>query len=511
MRIMLGQAYRNARELSGPPDRWYNRGVSDNPPSAVEAARDAMARGDHATAEALIRGAIAAQGGDDPSLLAWLGYVTRLRGDLDAASDAYVAALARCPGDAELHNNLAELRRAQGRAAEALALYRRAATLAPAKPEIPANIGSLLSALHRPDEALPYLEKALAMNPHLGTAHAEAALCLCGMNRFQDAISHYRALTRAVPADNNARYLEALALLALGDYENGWRKHECRHYASLGEGMRRRFPQPSWLGEDNLRGKTILLHAEQGMGDTIHFARYAPMVAARGARVIVEVHEPLQPLFARMRGVVAAYRRGDDLPAFDLHCSFMSLPRAFRTTWETIPAEMPYLDADPDRDAMWRNRIGRRGKRRRIAIAWSGTPTTWNRAIPLADLAPLLKRRDCEFHVAQTEIFDADRAVLDGLPHVKDHSADLKDFADTAALLVLMDQVITVDTVLAHLAGALARPVWTMLPLGPDYRWRDHGTTTPWYPTMTLFRQPALYDWGPVVAAVNAALGAAGP
>jgi hypothetical protein len=266
------------------------------------------------------------------------------------------------------------------------------------------------------------------------------------------------------------------------------------------------FDAPAWLGEDNLTGRTILLHAEQGHGDTIQFIRYVPMVIARGARVLLEVQTPLQPLFAGMDNVASVFGRGEALPPFDLQCSLMSLPRAFRTDRDTIPATVPYIAPDPDRVDQWRQRLGLPDGRRRIAIAWSGSDTVWNRSIPLAVLAPLFARTDCVFHVAQTEIRAEDRETLGAMPMLIDHSRGLADFADTAALLALMDQVVTVDTVLAHLGGAMARPTWTMLPLGSDYRWMTQGTTSPWYPTMRLFRQPTLHDWASVVAAIIQAL-----
>ena len=266
------------------------------------------------------------------------------------------------------------------------------------------------------------------------------------------------------------------------------------------------FDAPAWLGEDNLTGRTILLHAEQGHGDTVQFIRYVPMVIARGARVLLEVQAPLRPLFAGMDGIAGVFGRGDPLPPFDLQCSLMSLQRAFRTDRDTIPAAAPYITPDPDRVDQWRQRLGPPDGRRRIAIAWSGSDTVWNRSIPLSVLTPLLGREECVFHVAQTEIRAEDRETLDGMQMLVDHSRTLADFADTAALLALMDQVVTVDTVLAHLGGAMARPTWTMLPLGSDYRWMTQGTTSPWYPTMRLFRQPALHDWTSVVTTVTQAL-----
>jgi ADP-heptose:LPS heptosyltransferase len=209
-----------------------------------------------------------------------------------------------------------------------------------------------------------------------------------------------------------------------------------------------------------------------------------------------------------LAGIPDVYARGEDPPAYDFHCSLMSLPRAFRTTPETIPATVPYLTVPSESLDKWRPRIGPSDGRRRVAIAWTGASSVWNRSIPLPLLAPLFRRLDCEFHIVQTTMEPDDRTTLEGLPKLIDHSADLDDFADTAAIVDLMDMVISVDTVLAHLGGALGKPTWTMLPFGAEYRWLTEGTTTAWYPGMRLFRQPELFGWTQVVAAIDAALSA---
>lgn len=472
---------------------------------AMTQGRLAYASGDHAAAEAHFRAAHSA-GADGFELLSYLAALAHERGEHDAAGDLYSAALEHAPTDARTHGNLGAIRRAQGRLGEAIALFRRAAALAPEEAEMHANLGSALLAARRPEAAIPSLERAAALAPAMMGARSDLAVALCALNRYPDAIAQYRAAYRLEPANNNARYLEALALLALGDFENGWRRHECRWYAELGQAQRARFEQTAWLGEPDLAGRTILLHAEQGLGDTFQFVRYAPLVGALGARVLLHVPAAIAPTLGAMPGIARVIPYGEDLPDFDTHCSLMSLPRAFRTTIDTIPATVPYLTTPTARIAAWRDRLGPQDGRRRVAIAWSGSTALWNRSLPLATLAPLLARPDCVFHVAQTEVAAPDRATLDALPHVVDHSATLGDFADTAALLAHMDLVISVDTVLAHLAGALARPVWTLLPFGADYRWMTGGTTSPWYPTMRLFRQPAFDDWDGVLAAIGQAL-----
>jgi len=442
-------------------------------------------------------------GRDDAELHHHLGYLARIRGDLEEAAARYGDALERAPTDAHLHNNLGETRRAQGYTAEAVALFRRGLELSPDAAPIAANLGSALLASKRPDLALPVLEHAAALDPGQLQVYSDMAVCLCSLNRYPDALAVYRHIYRTQPSANDARYLEALALLATGDFENGWRKHEARWYAHLGRPMRRIASGPYWLGDEDLTGRTILVHAEQGHGDTVQFLRYIPLLREQAKRVILDVQPGLKPLLA---GLPDVYARGEDLPPYDLHCSFMSLPHAFRTTCETIPATVPYLTVPAERIAAWRDRLCPPDGRRRIGIAWTGTSDVWNRSIPLPLLEPLLHRADCEFHVVQTAMEPDDRTTLERLPYLIDHSRELVDFADTAAVIELMDMVISVDTVLAHLGGALAKPTWTMLPFGAEYRWLTRGTTSPWYPTMRLFRQPELNDWSQVVDAVNAAL-----
>lgn len=475
--------------------------------TAMQRGRDAFTNGDYAEAEAHFRDALAG-GRDDADLHHHLGYLARERGDLDEAASRYSTALERAPTDPHLHNNLGETRRSQGRLDEAAALFRRALELAPDAAPIAANLGSVLLSLNRPDQALPVLQQAAAHDPTLISAYSDMAVCLCSMNRYPDALAVYRHIHQIQPSANDARYLEALALLALGDFENGWRKHEARWYSHLGAPLRRIAPGPTWLGPDwnnegDLTGRTILVHAEQGHGDTVQFLRYIPLLRQRAARVILEVQPALKPLLA---GIPDVFARGEDPPSYDLHCSFMSLPRAFRTTRDTIPADVPYLTVPRGSLTKWRERLGPPNARRRIGVAWTGTSAVWNRSIPLPLLEPLLQRADCEFHVIQTTMEPDDRATMQRLPQLIDHSTDLADFADTAALVELMDLIISVDTVLAHLGGALAKPTWTMLPFGAEYRWLTAGTTSAWYPTMRLFRQPELFGWPQVVQAIDQAL-----
>ena len=271
---------------------------------------------------------------------------------------------------------------------------------------------------------------------------------------------------------------------------------------------RRGYGRALWLGEFPLGHKTILLHAEQGLGDTIQFARYAPLLARAGARVVLEVQPELKTLLAGLDGVASCHARGESLPVFDVHCPLGSLPLACKTDTTSIPAEIPYLRADEQRLAQWRPALeGLPGKR--VAFSWAGHArhaNDRNRSMDLELLAPLFAVAGVSFVSIQREPRDMDTAVLARSPNVRHLGAELADMADTAAVVTLADLVISVDTSVAHLAGSLGRPLWVMLPFAPDWRWTLTGDVTPWYPQARLLRQPAIGDWTSVVATLRDAL-----
>jgi hypothetical protein len=261
-----------------------------------------------------------------------------------------------------------------------------------------------------------------------------------------------------------------------------------------------------WRGKQEIAGRTMLVYAEQGIGDTIQFVRYVPLLQARGARVVLRAQAPLLPLVQPLAG--SAIDMDARLPAYDLHCPLLSLPLAFDTRLATIPAAVPYLSADPERTARWRQRLGAR-RRRRVGIAFSGNPQHGLdalRSIPAAYFTSALRQEGIEFHLLQRQIRPADATALAEFAHLQTHTEELHDFADTAALISLMDLVISVDTSVAHLAGAMAKPVWIMLQFDADFRWMRDRSDSPWYPTARLFRQAAMREWQPVIDAVSTAL-----
>ncbi|MCC6301621.1 MAG: tetratricopeptide repeat protein [Gammaproteobacteria bacterium] len=434
------------------------------------------------------------------------GNVLRELGHLDEALSDYDVALKLNPvyGDALL--NRAIVLNSLNRHAEALASLERALALTPDHPEALCNLGITLRSLNQLPESLVALDRALELRPDYIEACVERSMLMMYMRRFDQAYADIgRALTLD-PAYPEAHFCEAVYRLVTAEFARGWEEYEWRWQVKEA-GVARAFEAPLWLGHEDLSGKTILLYSEQGYGDTLQFCRYAPRVAALGARVILEVQPPLQPLLARMTGPARVFATGDPLPAFDYRCPLMSLPLAFHTDLRTIPAETPYLGADPARIEAWRIRLSPAAGPR-IGIAWSGRPAfrnDHNRSIRLEGFLPLLTDA-ATFVCLQKELRDHDRELLARHPWIRYVGAELNDFGDTAALVECLDLVISVDTSVAHLAGALGKPTWILLPYHPDWRWLLDREDSPWYSGVRLFRQPRPGDWDSVIARVAAEL-----
>jgi hypothetical protein len=310
-------------------------------------------------------------------------------------------------------------------------------------------------------------------------------------------MSAKRALVQK-PDFAQARFVESVARLTLGDF-SGWRGYEARWSVGLLASQRRSFTAPLWLGDGSLDGKTILLHAEQGSGDTIQFVRYAPMLAARGARkIVVEVQRELVRLLSGIAGI-AVVARGDVLPPFDCHCPLLSLPLAFATELATIPADIPYIaPADADR-ALWRQRLPGRPL---VGLAWSGArahDNDLNRSLRFETLTPLLDLPGVTFVSLQHDVREGDAPLLRARPDVLALGTAFGDFADTAAAIAALDAVVAVDTAVAHLVGAMGKPLFLLLPFAADFRWLRERRDSPWYPTARLYRQPRFGDWDSVI------------
>jgi len=330
---------------------------------------------------------------------------------------------------------------------------------------------------------------------------------LAALNRHQDAIASYGRALALQPDLADAHFNAAISFLTIGDYARGFAEYEWR-WKRTGMAAPKAFRRPAWLGETPLAGKTIVLHAEQGLGDTVQFVRYVPRLAQMGARVVLEVPPVLKELFGGLDGVTTVIGRGEPLPPYDAHCPLGSLPLAFRTDVASVPAEIPYLRATESHLAKWRPRLEALPSPR-IALAWSGNashPNDRNRSLSLAQLEPLLSTPGLSFISVQRELRDGDAETLTRDPRILNLGPELNDFSDTAAVLTLTDLVISVDTAVAHLAGALGRPAFVLVPFQPDWRWMLDRDTSPWYPAMRLFRQTTIGDWESVIARVRAAL-----
>jgi len=396
-----------------------------------------------------------------------------------------------------------------GRNEAALASMERALAIAPDDGRYHLARGVILHAMQRYDEAQHSFEQAVRLAPRLAEAHASLGRLQARAGEFDRALKHYKQAIALDPACALAHWNLALVYLRRGDYKQGWPEYEWRWKTdSLAASIRQRsFAQPAWIGREPLAGKTILLHAEQGLGDAIQFSRYAPLLAQRGATVVLEVQSALAGLMATLAGVARVVRKGEPLPPFDYHLPLLSAPLAFDTRLDTVPSPSPYLAADPTRVAQWEALLGPRRKLR-VGLAWRGAAHHQNdqgRSMPLPALARLCTGQ-YEFVSLQKEVRADEQALLDTLP-VRQVAGHLHDFTDTAALCAALDVVISVDTSVAHLAGALGRPVWILLQTPSEWRWLEQRSDSPWYASATLYRQPRDGDWDAVTDAVAAALG----
>lgn len=500
-------------------------------------ANDAAAQGRFDVALASIDDALREQR-DSVDALNLKGALLARCGRTEDAVLCFDRALAIAPEAVECHYNKGTLLYSAGRHREALRSFDRALTLKPDFPEALTNMGIALTALEAFDEALESFDKALTLRARFPQALCNRGAAYAAMRRFDEAIASYSAAiaelpnyaeayaSRAVaysetadlehaladfsratalaPNDPSFKWNQAISMLLAGDFERGLSGFEWRPEGRLGSA-----PRPSgpyWLGE-SLANRTILLRAEQGLGDTIQFCRYVPLVAAMGARVILDVQPQLKPLLANLEGVNHLIARGEKAPAYDCLCSLLSLPLSFHTRMETIPANVPYLKAQATRMREWRERLAIKDNVLNVGVAWAGRSGRIDsgRSIPLHFFAPLSCVANVRLISLQKEFgIDQLAHLPDGMrvETLGDFDASGEAFLDSAALLESLDLVVTSDSAIAHLAGALGRPVWVALKFAPDWRWLLKRDDSPWYPTMRLFRQQRLDDWTDVFAMI---------
>jgi tetratricopeptide (TPR) repeat protein len=428
-------------------------------------------------------------------------------GRVEEAIASYDRALVARPNFLEAYCNRGSAFEKLQRWGEALASYDRALTLRRHYAEALYNRGNVKKSLERYSDALADYDSALALRPQYADAHNNRGQVLKELLRYDQALASYDAALAIQPQHIMARCNASAVRLLMGDFDRGWADYEWRWKKPSVVRTNRNFRQPLWLGGEQIAGKTILLHSEQGLGDTIQFSRYVPLVAARGANVIFEVQKALLSLMADFAGAAQVIARGGPLPDFDVHCPLMSLPLAFGTRPGTIPAVPACLRAPAERLTKWETRLASTG-RPRIGLAWSGNPgheRDRERSIPLRALLPLLDAGATVISL-QKDVRPDDAAVLDERGDILDAGGEFADFSDTAAVISQLDLVITVDTSVAHLAGAMGTPVWVLLTHMPDFRWLLDRDDSPWYPSARLFRQDDNRSWDSVIARVRAAL-----
>ena len=438
------------------------------------------------------------------------------RGKLDEGLALIERSLAVRPGQLNALGNKAMALMATGRFEAASAVCRQILATRPEDAEAHSMLGDALFQLDRPAEALDAFARSLALSLDILALNGRGA-ALSSLHRFDEAAAAFDQALALAPDNARAALHRAELDLRMGRLADGWRAYEARWKGPLAAWDARR-PRPVWLGEGPVQGLTILLLAEQGLGDSLQMVRYAPLLAAQGARVVLGVPAALAEICRSAPGVAEIVVDGQPLPAFDASCPMMSLPLAFGTTLGTVPSQVPYLRAPPDKARIWKARLGASSKKR-VGLVWSSghrpdRPEQWavnaRRNIDLPKLRPLA-RADVAFyslqkgHPAEGELARLQAEGWDG-PEIVDLARELRDLADTAAVMEALDLVITVDTSTAHLAGALGKPVWILTGYDACWRWMLDREDSPWYPTARLFRQRSFNDWNPVIEDVSAAL-----
>ena len=427
-------------------------------------------------------------------------------GEPDKAARLCRKVLAVQPDNAFAHNLHAVLAHQAGNTMEAVTRLEQAIRLNAGVPDFHFNLGVALQALERHADAAAAYRRALALAPQHVGALTNLGRALQKQAQPQEAVACFERALTLKPDLPEAHWGLATQRLLLGDFTRGWEEYEHRWTLPENQGLRREFAAPRWDGGD-IAGRTILLHAEQGIGDTLQFVRYAPLLARRGAHVIVLCQPPLKRLLMEMDDV-SVIADGEPLPEFDLQLPLMSLPRRFGTALATIPADVPYLRADPVDVRTWSKKLD--GKNHfKIGLVWAGNRrhlNDHNRSCTLEALAPLADVSGIRLYSLQKGEATAGIRSASANMELVDLNDELVDFADTAAVITCLDLVITVDTAVAHLAGALARPAWLLLPFAPDWRWMLAREDSPWYPSLRLFRQNQAGDWDSVLTAVIHAL-----
>jgi len=517
----------------------------NSPADLLNAAIQCHQAGQYAEAEQLYLTILQTQPNHGRTLYL-LGLAAHQQGNVDAAAQWYQRAIAVEPANVDAHNNLGVLMQQTGQLERATIHYRAALQLNAHNPRVHGNLGAIFQQLGQFETAIAHYQTAIQLDPNLAAAHTNLGHALKELGQMERAITHYATARQLMPTNPEAyrdlgdalqeqgRFSEALTiydralafapnhgelqgsrirtLLLAGNLTEGFPAYN--HWRLHIAARPRPFLQPVW-DDTPIPNQTVLLYAEagSGLGDSIQFVRYAALVADRGARVMVECQAPLVPLFRAIAAVDQVIPAGDPLPPFDKHASLLSLPAILGTSLDTIPAPIPYLTAPPPTAAQQLPRDLADPTALRVGLAWGGNPRhshDRDRSCPLSEFLAFLTCPNVRFYSLQKGSHWAELnqvpAIANGTLPLTDLSPQLDDMAITATLISQLDLVITVDTAIAHLAGALGKPVWILLPFAPDWRWLLHRTDSPWYPTARLFRQPRRRDWATVCHQVSAAL-----
>jgi len=445
----------------------------------------------------------------DPQFVFAMEHLGKVLGSLKQYDDA-AAVMRRIvqfePNSADALSALGIALRDNEQLSEAIEVLRRALAIDPGNFAALNGLGVALALINRLDEAINMFREALRVDPNSAVAMKNLGVALAERGEFEESLTKLDRAIELNPDFPEAHGNLAMVSLMNGRFARGWAEYEWRWRANLTFlATPRELSQPRWDGKP-LEGKTILLHAEQGFGDTMQFVRYVPMVAAMGGRIIVEVQRDLVRLVRRAFGAEKVIAAGDPLPRFDRHCPLLSLPLAFATDLNSIPAKIPYLFADPAAASRWKERVDALGADLKVGLVWAGNPKNRldnKRSIPIEQIYQLVRALGARFFSLQK---NAGNLAWPADVSVMDWTSELRDFDDTAALVANLDLIISVDTAVAHLAGAMGKTTWIMIPYVPDWRWLLGHADSPWYPTMRIFRQSMRGDWGTVVEEVRAAL-----